>query len=183
MSINSVPTSKPNSIGICGGDAAMDADTLGTKMNTSNNLQESWSTHRLPPPRGWTLRCVYFIIVSGSCTSIMDCIATLFIDLFSIAIILRSISYTLVYFSTAYRQKPKRNDDSRLLRTTGATVAQRIRTIPCCRPSPSLPLTTHFRLPSPLPERTCTCLESPALILGPSSLVHPARWNSIRTIQ
>jgi hypothetical protein len=79
-----------------GGDAAMDADTLGTEINASNKFQESWSEHRLPPPRGWYVASHLLIIVSGSCTSILDCIATLFIDLFSlIAIILRIISYTL----------------------------------------------------------------------------------------
>jgi hypothetical protein len=53
VSINSVTTSKPNSIGIGGEDAAMDADTLGSEMNASNKLQESWSARWLPSPRRW----------------------------------------------------------------------------------------------------------------------------------
>jgi hypothetical protein len=151
-----------------GGGTTGTMNTFGTNIPNNYSLQDSWSARRLPPPKGW-----YVTSTSKGSFPALSILVNAIAD---------HLLHSLVSFSqTACRQEPKRNSDSRLLPTTEA--ARRTRTIPCSRPSPTLALTTRFRLPSPLPATTCTCRESPVLIIGPSSLVHPAQSNSKRTIQ
>jgi hypothetical protein len=123
------------------------------------------------------VHCVAFTSLSFQVTALSFWIA---LRLSSLAIILRIVSCTL---SFNLIQLVDRSQKERATHVCSRPQERQLRNeLERSHASPSLPLTTHYRTPSPFPATACTCLESLVLIIRPSSLVHPARWNSIRII-